>query len=173
MSDARKPEASDDKVLATAGVQARRGAFGPGGGAGMPVQRSKTHVSLLDLYPTLMSLCGLPLPETHTLDGVNLSAVLAGRTKVRGKPVLTTYGRGNHSLRDDRFRYIRYRNGKEELYDHASDAHEWRNLADDPKYATAKASLAKWLPTIEAKDVSPPPVSALKHANWEDEAFEP
>ena len=140
---------------------------------GMPVQRSKTPVSLLDLYPTLMSLCGLPLPETHTLDGVNLSAVLAGRAKDRGKPVLTTYGRGNHSLRDDRFRYIRYRNGKEELYDHASDAYEWRNLADDPKFATAKASLAKWLPTIEAKDVSPPPVSALKHANWEDEAFEP
>jgi hypothetical protein len=87
--------------------------------------------------------------------------------------VLSTYGRGNHSLRDDRFRYIRYRNGLEELYDHQSDPHEWRNLADDPKFAAAKAALVKWLPKVDAKDVSDPPLSALKHASWEDAAFEP
>lgn len=139
---------------------------------GMPVQRSETPVSLIDIYSTLNSLCGLPAPDTHELDGVNLTAVLSGQTKDRGKPVLTTYGRGNHSLRDDRFRYIRYRNGAEELYDHLHDPYEWRNLAGDPQYAAAKAALAKWLPKVEALDIAKP-LPALKHATWEDAAFEP
>lgn len=140
-------------------------------GPGMPVQRSTTPVSLLDLYPTLDALCHLPPPPTHTLDGVNLTAILQGKAKERGQPVLSTYGRGNHSLRDDRFRYIRYRNGAEELYDDQADPYEWRNLAADPKFAAAKASLAKWLPTVDAPDVSNPPLSALVHAIWEDAAF--
>lgn len=140
---------------------------------GMPPQRSQTPVSLIDIYPTLLELCGLAAPDTHTLDGVNLVPVISGKAKNRGKPVLTTYGRGNHSLRDDRFRYIRYRNGDEELYDHQNDPNEWTNLAGDPKFAVAKATLVKWLPKIEAPDVSRPPMNALKHANWEDAAFEP
>src|SRR4051812_23710270 len=122
----------------------------------MPVQRSETPVSLLDLFPTLVALCGLPPPETHTLDGVNLTAVLAGRAKDRGQPVLSTYGKGNHSLRDDRFRYIRYRNGDEELYDHTNDPYEWRNLAADPNFAAAKAALGQWLPRTDAPDVYVP-----------------
>ncbi len=138
---------------------------------GMVPQRSVTPVSLLDLYPTLISLCGLSAPAAQTLDGVDLSAILAGRAKDRGQPVLTTYGRGNHSLRNDRFRYIRYRNGAEEFYDHRADGYEWKNLADDPNYAAAKAELKKWLPTVDAPDVSNPPLTALKHAIWEDEAF--
>src|SRR6185436_7869936 len=112
---------------------------------GMKPQRSTTPASLLDVYPTLLTLCGLPAPATHTLDGIDLTPVLWGKRKDRGQPVLTTYGRGNHSVRDDRYRYIRYRNGDEELYDHAGDPHEWTNLARDPKLAAAKAALAKWL----------------------------
>ena len=37
------------------------------------------------------------------------------------------------SLRTAQWRYIRCRNGEEELYDHAADPHEWKNLADDPE----------------------------------------
>jgi arylsulfatase A-like enzyme len=141
---------------------------------GMPVQRSQTPASLLDLFPTLISLCGLPPPETHTLDGVNLTDVLAGRARDRGQPVLTTYGRGNHSLRDDRFRFIRYRNGAEEFYDHQSDPYEWHNLAADPRFAGPKAALAKWLPQVDAPDIYIPPLmTPLKDASWADEAFEP
>jgi arylsulfatase A-like enzyme len=141
---------------------------------GMPVQRSQTPASLLDLFPTLISLCGLPPPETHTLDGVNLTDVLAGRARDRGQPVLTTYGRGNHSLRDDRFRFIRYRNGAEEFYDHQSDPYEWHNLAADPRFAGPKAALAKWLPQVDAPDIYVPPLmTPLKDASWADEAFEP
>ena len=137
---------------------------------GMPRGReSTTPVSLIDIYPTLNALCGLASPG-HELDGVDLTGVLSGATASRGKPVLSTYGRGNHSLRDDRYRYIRYRNGAEEFYDHQSDPYEWTNLANDPKHAAAKAALAKSLPTINAPDVADPPVG-IKYAAWEDAAF--
>jgi arylsulfatase A-like enzyme len=139
---------------------------------GMPVQECRTPVSLIDIYSTLDALCHLPPPDTHPLDGVDLSPILAGRTGDRGKPVLSTYGQGNHSLRDERFRYIRYRNGAEELYDHREDPYEWRNLANDERYATAKAALARWLPLVNAPDIAKP-LPALKHATWEDAAFEP
>ena len=138
---------------------------------GLPSQRSATPVGLIDIYPTLNALCRLPAPAAQSLDGVDLSAIISGRTKERGRPVLSTYGRGNHSLRNDRFRYIRYRNGAEEFYDHRVDGHEWNNLAADPNYAGAKAELKKWLPAVDAPDVSHPPLTALKHAIWEDEAF--
>ena len=138
---------------------------------GLPAQRSTTPVSLIDIYPTLLELCRLDAPTTHTLDGVNLVEVLAGKRKDRGKPALSTYGQGNHSLRNDRFRYIRYRNGKEEFYDHRVDPYEWTNLADDPVYASAKADLAKWLPEIEAPDAYPPDINPLRNATWADEAF--
>lgn len=135
-------------------------------------QQLTTPVSLLDLYPTLISLCHLPAPETHTLDGIDLTALLAGRKAARGAPVVSTYGRGNHSLRNDRFRYIRYRNGDEEFYDEAGDPYEWTNRAHDPRYAAAKAELANWLPKEDAPDIAPPgPV--MTSATWGDDAFEP
>jgi arylsulfatase A-like enzyme len=95
---------------------------------GCPVQRSQTPVSLIDVYPTLQHLCSLLSPG-HELDGVDLSSVLAGRATERGRPVLSTYGQGNHAIRDARYRYIRYRNGEEELYDHETDPYEWTNVA--------------------------------------------
>ena len=44
----------------------------------------------------------------------------------------------NYSYRTENWRYILYRNGKEELYNHKKDAHAWYNLAYDPKYAKKK-----------------------------------
>jgi arylsulfatase A-like enzyme len=138
---------------------------------GLPAQRSTSPVSLIDLYPTLVELCRLSPPTTHELDGVNLVEILAGQRKDRGKPALSTYGQGNHSLRNDRFRYTRYRNGTEEFYDHQVDPYEWTNLANDPVYAPAKADLARWLPEIEAPDAYPPDINPLRNATWADEAF--
>lgn len=137
---------------------------------GMPEQReSTTPVGLIDVYPTLCALCGLDMPA-HEIDGVDLTDVLLDPSSSRGKPVLSTYGRGNHSLRNDRYRYIRYRNGAEELYDHDHDPYEWENLAGDAEHAAAKAELARHVPTINAPDVCDPPVG-IKHAAWDDSAF--
>jgi arylsulfatase A-like enzyme len=140
---------------------------------GFKPQICNTPVSLIDLYPTLTSLCGLPVPGTHQLDGVDLTAILRGDSADRGAPVLSTYGRGCHSLRDARFRYTRYRNGAEELYDHENDPHEWRNLSSDPRFAAVKASLARSLPAVNAPDINfaSERDSTGDINKWEDEAF--
>jgi len=58
----------------------------------------------------------------------------------------------NHSIRSKRWRYIRYSDVTEEMYDHDSDELEWHNLASDPKHAEVKDSLKKWLPEVNAED---------------------
>jgi arylsulfatase A-like enzyme len=120
---------------------------------GMKPQVSMTPVSLIDIYPTLVTLCGLGAPTTHPLDGVDLSRILNGKSRDRGKPVLSTYGQECHSLRDERFRYTRYRDGSEELYDHRYDPHEWTNLADDSRFASVKERLKAHLPRIHADPI--------------------
>jgi arylsulfatase A-like enzyme len=122
---------------------------------GMEPQLSETPVGLIDLYPTLLALCGLPAPETQELDGHDLTPILRGESEERGRPVLSTFGQGNHSIRDRRFRYIRYANGEEELYDHDRDPHEWRNLAARPAYEAVKARMAAWLPEHDAPEIEP------------------
>ena len=76
---------------------------------GLSPQVVDTPVSLLDIYPTLVSLCGLPPPPTHDLDGYDRSSILAGRPRDRGAPVISTQGVNCHSIRDHRFRYTRCR----------------------------------------------------------------
>src|SRR3546814_6034731 len=49
-------------------------------------------------------------------------------------PALMTYKKGNHAVRTERWRYIQYADGTEELYDHAQDHHEWNNLATETQY---------------------------------------
>jgi arylsulfatase A-like enzyme len=138
----------------------------PGG----PRQKIDTPVGLIDLYPTLVDLCGLKPPTTHALDGIDLAPMLAGKTADRGKLVLSTYGRGNHAVRDSRYRYIRYRNGDEELYDHERDPHEWDNIARDPATDAVKSRLARFLPAEDAPDV-PEIGIAGDLSRWQDEAF--
>lgn len=120
---------------------------------GLPRQVSATPVGLIDIYPTLLALTGLAKPTTNALDGVDLTPVLRGKSRLRGAPVLSTVDRGIHSIRDERFRYIRYPNGEEELYDHDSDRWEWRNLTGDPQFAAVKARLARFLPQEDAPGI--------------------
>jgi arylsulfatase A-like enzyme len=116
-------------------------------------------VSLLDVYPTVIDLCGLPgKPE---LEGVSLQRLLADPAAPRGEPVLTGFRPGDFTVRTDRWRYIRYGAGGEELYDHENDSHEWNNLAMDPQHAALKAELSEWIPETFAE---PAPISARTHA---------
>jgi len=69
------------------------------------------------------------------------------------KPAVTTHRYRNHAVRDSSWRYIRYANGDEELYDEAADPYEWTNLARDPKFAARKAELAKALPAKDHPDI--------------------
>jgi len=96
-------------------------------------------VSLLDMFPTLVALTGIA--ERPDLDGRDLTPLLADPDAPWDRPVITTFDYGEYSIRDERFRYIRYIDGGEELYDHDADPEEWTNLADDPAYGEAKTRL--------------------------------
>jgi arylsulfatase A-like enzyme len=111
-------------------------------------RRCARPVSLQDLTPTILELCGVERPES--MDGRSLVPLLEDPLAAWDPPALSTSGFGNHALRSERWRYIRYADGSEELYDHSVDPGELRNLAADPDLATVKAELARWLPTEEA-----------------------
>lgn len=114
-------------------------------GNGTPSPRP---VTLVDLYPTLLDLAGLePVPN---LDGVSLVPLLEDPQRPWKQPALTTYPGKNYAVRNERWRYIRYRNGDEELYDHDSDPAEQRNLAADPDLAKIKADLGAFIPAVTA-----------------------
>lgn len=113
-------------------------------------RRYPQPVSLIDIYPTLIDLCALPTKEE--LEGKSLLPLLKDPKANWDRPALTTHGRNNHSLRSQRWRYIHYSDGTEELYDHNNDPLEWNNLANDPKYADIKSQFAKWLPKTNAPD---------------------
>ena len=112
------------------------------------VTKPGTHtdrvVSLIDVYPTLTELADLPAPP-H-LEGTSLQSLLENPDTPRNHAAITTYQRNNHAVRTDRYRYIRYADGTEELYDHTNDPHEWTNLAEDPSFSALKIDLARWLP---------------------------
>lgn len=107
-------------------------------------------VNLVDLYPTLVELCGLPAKKE--LEGKSLTPLLKDPNAKWDRPSLTTHGRNNHALRSERWRYIRYADGSEELYDHDADPLEWKNLAGDPKLAKVKEELSAWLPKVNVPD---------------------
>lgn len=118
---------------------------GPGVSVGA---RSSQPVELLDMYPTLVELAGLP--EKTDIEGISILPQLRGANAPRERPAITTHNPGNHSVRSERWRYIRYTDGSEELYDHSRDRHEWSNLASKPKYAEVIEEHTRWLPANDA-----------------------
>ena len=117
---------------------------GPGVKSG---QRCTRPAELLDLYPTLVDLCELaPRPG---LEGLSLLPQLKDAASPRERPVVTTHNPGNHAVRSERWRYIRYADHSEELYDVQADPKEWKNLAGDPKYSAVISEHQKWLPKTE------------------------
>jgi arylsulfatase A-like enzyme len=137
----------------------------PGGGV------CRQPVELLDIYPTLLELAGLP--EKSGLEGVSLVPQLQNPDTPRERPAITTHNPGNHSVRSLRWRYIRYADGSEELYDHLQDPHEHHNLAGRKAYREIKEDHARWL---RAKDAPHAPGSKHRklekkngHWYWEEQ----
>ena len=104
---------------------------------------SKRTVGLVDIYPTLADLCELEAPGN--LDGESFRSLLQNPEGSWKRPALTSTTEGNHTVRSDRWRYIRYKDGTEELYDHENDPHEWHNLAKDPKMKSIKDEHGAWI----------------------------
>jgi arylsulfatase A-like enzyme len=112
---------------------------------GSVCQRS---IDFMHIYPTLCDLCGLT-PPAH-VQGESIRPLLGNPDAPWDKPALMMYRYKNHAIRDEAWRYIRYENGDEELYDEAGDPYEWTNLARQPQFDSRKAELAKWLPKSDA-----------------------
>jgi arylsulfatase A-like enzyme len=123
---------------------------GPGIARG---QRSDATVSLIDIYPTLVELCGLPPPHQR-LEGRSLAGLLAGGRwnerddeRGHGRTVLLPGMRpGEFALINDRWRYIRYGDDGEELYDRRADPRELTNLVTSERHASILEQLRQAAP---------------------------
>ncbi|MEM7143513.1 MAG: sulfatase [Verrucomicrobiota bacterium] len=112
-----------------------------------PGGTSERCVSLQDLYPTLIDLCGLCKPA-H-VDGESFVPLLKN-VEAEWESTAISYLYDQYaSIRTERFRFTRYKEGQTELYDHSKDPHEWKNEAGNPEYAKVVMELAGRLPAIE------------------------
>ncbi|ANQ51609.2 sulfatase [Flammeovirga sp. MY04] len=93
---------------------------------------SEEVVSLLDVYPTLVEMCGLPANDKN--EGSSIIELVKSPKKKLNRTAVTSKDEGMHSIRSNRFRYTIYKDGFEELYDHQNDPNEWTNVAKDKAY---------------------------------------
>jgi len=118
-------------------------------------QRCDQPVELLSIYRTLAVLCGIE--DNPQVEGHSLLPLLKDSDSAWRYNALTTHGRGNHAVRSDRYRYIRYHDGSEELYDMVEDPNEWTNLVADG-YSDLEqqiiSSLSRSLPRVNRVEAS-------------------
>lgn len=119
---------------------------------GLTQKGSKTAEAVGDihLFPTLLSLAGLP--QKKELDGSDLTPLLRDPGIEWPYPALTMHFAGNVAVRSRDWRYIRYADGSEELYDHRNDPNEWNNLAGSREHAAVIAEHLKWVPVKFAEE---------------------
>ncbi len=110
----------------------------------VPAGRSNAFASLLDLYPTLVDLCGIKVPDG--LDGLSLKPVVTGTRKEVRDHIVTTLGRSTFCIRKGDAKLIRYYDGSEEFYDLKSDPHEFNNRIGDKSQAPRITELRQLAP---------------------------
>jgi arylsulfatase A-like enzyme len=108
-------------------------------------------VDLMSVYPTLCTLCVIPRPK-H-VEGEDIMPLLRDPKAAWDRPAITTFHRNNPAVRTAKWRYIRYADGGEELYDHDADEYEWTNLATHERFADVKRELSKLLPTTNRPEL--------------------
>ncbi|HYO82174.1 MAG TPA: sulfatase, partial [Bryobacteraceae bacterium] len=127
-----------------------------GSGVASRGKSSVRAVEFLDIYPTLVEMCGLTGAQPN-LHGRSLAPLLKTPNAPRSSPAITQVRRGQgekaihgHSLRTERYRYTFWQNGElgEELYDYETDPKELRNLAPDAKHSALKGRLKSQLEQI-------------------------
>jgi len=114
----------------------------------------ETSVSLIDMYPTFIDLCGLP--RTKNLEGTSLAPVLKNPSGAKDRNVfLTSNEKGSYAVINTNWRYISYIDGGEELYNVKEDPNEWNNLASEEKYRPVMDEMKKSAPMVFAPGVTP------------------
>jgi arylsulfatase A-like enzyme len=110
---------------------------GPGVAKG---KRINATVSLIDMYPTFVEMGSLPAFEGVV--GLSLTGMLLTPSRATDCNVFLPYlDPGGYAIINQKWRYIHYSDGTEELYDVRNDPHEWDNLAEDMKWAPVKQNL--------------------------------
>ena len=109
---------------------------------GMTPGSTRSSSELMDLYPTLSSLLNLPIPKS--VQGKDLAPVLRNPEAAVRQSALSLHN-GGHSLRGDRWTYMRYRNGEEELYDMQKDPGQFTNLAADENHQELRSKMHEQL----------------------------
>ena len=107
-------------------------------------------VDFMSIYPTLCELAGISVPK-H-VEGASIKPLLADANASWNTPTLCTFGYQNHSVRNAQWRYIRYADGSEELYDHTKDPYEWTNLATRVEFKNVRTELATSLPKTNVRE---------------------
>jgi arylsulfatase A-like enzyme len=120
-------------------------------GVTKPNSHCDRTVDFMTIYPTLTDLCGIPTPK-H-VEGESIRALLVDPKAAWDKPAITTYKFMNHTVRTEDWRYIRYADGGEELYDETKDPYEWINRATEADLAGKRKELGKWLPSENKPDI--------------------
>jgi arylsulfatase A-like enzyme len=90
-------------------------------------------VQLLDIYPTLLELSGLERDAKH--EGNSLVPLLQNTEVEWPHSARTSFGPGNYAIVSEDYRFIQYKDGSEEFYDHKNDPNEWYNVINKPEYA--------------------------------------
>ncbi|WP_066630677.1 sulfatase [Labilibacter marinus] len=108
-----------------------------------------TPAEMLSIYPTLLELCGLPAYDR--VEGESLVSTMLSDVIDEDASALCTFGENNHGIKALGYRYIRYEDGSEELYDHRTDPNEWDNIAGKPESKDMIKALKKYLPETNAK----------------------
>ncbi|MRX46267.1 sulfatase [Pedobacter puniceum] len=119
--------------------------------SGPGLQQNKLNhnpVGLVDIYPTLLDLCGLPKNKQN--DGRSLTPVLRNQAKHWDYPVYAFYGTNNISVYKSKYHYIKYEDLSEEFYDLEKDPQEWRNKASDLKESVLLNTFRKLAPAKTA-----------------------
>jgi arylsulfatase A-like enzyme len=116
-----------------------------------PGSKCARTVDFMSIYPTLAELNGLPIPK-H-VEGNSIFKLLKNSDSKWNLPALTTFKEGNHAVRSEKYRYIKYAKGGEELYDEIKDPFEWKNLSDEKSLNSVKEILLNHFPKIEKKAI--------------------
>lgn len=129
--------------------------------------KSDAFIYLMDLFPTFCDLGGAKIPDG--VEGKSIAPILHGKeTKVRNV-LYTGYRDCQRSVRDDRWKLIRYPLvDQTQLFDLKNDPHELNNLADKPAHAAKLAELTTLLQKEMAHyaDTAPLKVANPKPAAW-------